>query len=330
MSCRWSVLGRLRSSVLAALLVGACASGDTAAEPAPARDSAIAPAGGSQLAPAIPEIAPFDGAKAWEHLRAQVAFGPRPAGSAALARTRAYITDQLKSIGLAAREQAFTGQAPTGPIPMVNLIATIPGRRPERVILATHYDTKLFRQFRFVGASDAASSTAVILELARAFKDSQPEFTIELLFLDGEEAVVEWQGTDHTYGSRHYVEAARQAGTLASIKALILVDMVGDRDLAIRRDSNSTPWLVDTVWASAAKLGHRAEFPNDLTTIDDDHIPFVRAGVPAVDIIDLDYAAWHTPQDDLPAVSQRSLQVVGDVIVDALPAILQQLAAGRQ
>jgi Zn-dependent M28 family amino/carboxypeptidase len=152
------------------------------------------------------------------------------------------------------------------------------------------------------------------------------EFTIELLFLDGEEAVVEWRDDDHTYGSRHYVQAAQKGGTLAGLKAVVLLDMIGDRDLAIRRDTNSTPWLNDVVWASAARLGYRSTFVNDYTTIDDDHIPFLRAGVPAVDIIDLDYAAWHTAQDDLDHVSARSLQIVGDVVLAALPEIEKRLA----
>lgn len=295
-----------------ALLALACGA-DAQNSAAPASQAAVAPT--------------FDSARAWAHLERQVAFGPRPAGSPALADTRRYIAAQLTAASLAVREQAFTGATPTGPIPMINLIAEIPGRRADRLILATHYDTKLFRDFRFVGASDSASSTAVVLELARVLRATRPEYTIELLFLDGEEAVVEWQGTDHTYGSRHYVQAAQQAGTLARIKALVLVDMVGDRDLAIRRDSNSTPWLVDLIWASAAKLGYRSHFPDALTTVDDDHIPFLRAGVPSVDIIDLDYAAWHTPNDTLDQVSARSLQVVGDVILDALPQIQLQLAA---
>ena len=122
------------------------------------------------------------------------------------------------------------------------------------------------------------------------------------------------------------MQAAQQAGTLAGLKALLLLDMIGDRNLTIRRDSNSTPWLNDIVWASAAKLGHRATFLDDDTTIDDDHMPFVAAGVPSVDIIDLDYAAWHTPQDDLEHVSARSLQIVGDVVLDALPHIEKRLA----
>jgi Zn-dependent M28 family amino/carboxypeptidase len=210
---------------------------------------------------------------------------------------------------------------------MVNVIATIPGRRPDRIALATHYDTKLFRELRFVGASDAASSTAAVLELARVLKARQNEFTIELLFFDGEEAVVDWyRNNDNTYGSRHYVETARKAGTLAGLKALVLLDMIGDRNLTIRRDSNSTRWLTDTIWASAEKLGYRANFLSEETTIDDDHMPFLRAGVPSVDIIDLDYPAWHTAQDDLDRVSARSLQIVGDVVLDALPQIERRLS----
>ena len=161
-----------------------------------------------------------------------------------------------------------------------------------------------------------------MLELARGLKNRQNEFTIELLFFDGEEAVVEWSlNNDNTYGSRYYVDAARKAGTLAGVKALILLDMIGDRNLTIRRDLKSTPWLVDIVWSAAAKLGHAKVFSNETTEIDDDHIAFVRAGVPSVDIIDLEYPQWHTAQDDLDHVSARSLQTVGDVVLAALPAI---------
>ena len=269
----------------------------------------------------------FDSARAWEHLRQQVAIGPRPAGSAALLACRRYIVAQLKAAGITSREQPFTATTPTGRVLMANVVATIPGRRPERIVLATHYDTKLFREFRFVGASDGASSTAAVLELARVLKGRQNEFTIELLFLDGEEAVVEWSGNDHTYGSQYYVDAAKKNGTLGGLKALILLDMIGDRNLTIRRDSNSTPWLTDIVWASAARLGHRETFLSAEMAIEDDHLPFVQAGVPSVDIIDLEYPAWHTAQDDLDHVSAGSLQTVGDVVLDALPAIEKRLAA---
>jgi glutaminyl-peptide cyclotransferase len=289
---------------------------------------AVEPSNRRTVAPQ-PAASSFDSSRAWEHLRQQVSFGPRPAGSAALAQCRQYIVAQLEAAGIAAREDAFEATTPLGRVRMVNIIATIPGRRAERIALATHYDTKLFREFRFVGASDGASSTAAVLELGRVLKGQPHDYTIELLFLDGEEAVVEWRDGDHTYGSRHYVESSQKAGTLTSLKALVLLDMIGDRNLNIRRDSNSTKWLTDLVWMSARKLGYASSFPNDETTIDDDHIPFVQAGVPSVDIIDLDYPAWHTVQDDLDHVSARSLQTVGDVVLDVLPAIEQRLASAR-
>lgn len=268
----------------------------------------------------------FDSSKAWEHLRQQVAIGPRPSGSPGNLKNREYITRTLAAIGLKTVEQAWTATTPLGPIKMVNLIATIPGQRTERIIIASHFDTKLFREFRFVGASDGASSTAALLELARVIKARrQLPFTIELLFLDGEEATGEWVGTDNTYGSRHYVEVARKTGSLKPLKAMILLDMIGDRDLNIRRESNSTPWLTDIVWNVARKLGHQRHFIEESMAVEDDHLPFLKAGVPAIDIIDLDYPAWHTAQDTIDAVSARSLQVVGDVVVAALPEIEARL-----
>ena len=267
----------------------------------------------------------FDSNKAWEHVRQQVAIGPRPSGSAANAKTRQYITAQLTALGIKTTEQAFEGATPIGPIKMVNLIGTIPGKSPDRIILASHFDTKLYRDVRFVGASDGASSTAALIELARVIKARKElPFTIELLFLDGEEAVLEWSATDSTYGSRHYVDAARKSGSLKSIRAMVLLDMIGDRALTVRRDTNSTRWLTDIIWAAAKKLGHR-QFMDEEMAIEDDHLPFLRAGVAAVDIIDLDYPQWHTPQDTMDAISARSIQIVGDVVVAALPQIEARL-----
>jgi Zn-dependent M28 family amino/carboxypeptidase len=289
--------------------------------PAPSNQGTVAPSHPRTLAPS------FDSNRAWEHLRKQVAFGPRPSGTPAIVETRRYIIDQLKAAGIESKEQMFIGMTPLGEVSMVNVIATIPGKRRERLVLASHFDTKLYREFRFVGANDGASSTAALLELGRVLKQRPNEFTIELLFLDGEEArMPEWRGLDNTYGSRHYVEAARKDKSLATLKALVLLDMIGDRDLRIRRDANSTPWLVDIVWGAAAKLGHTGTFSNELTTIEDDHVPFLRAGIPAVDIIDLENPTWHTPQDTLDYVSARSLQTVGDVILAAVPDIEKRLA----
>lgn len=277
------------------------------------------------------DSAKFDSSKAWEHLRRQVSFGPRPVNSAALAETRRYIVDQLKAAGIDTQEQRFEPDTPIGRVPMINLIATIPGARPERIALTTHYETKLMREARFVGASDPAASVAAVLELARVLKQRKNAYTIELIFFDGEEAINrEWRDPDNTYGSAHYVQSAQKAGTLAGLKALILLDLIGDRNLTLRREANSTDWLVDIVWASAKQLGYGAYFLADEMPIEDDHKHFLRAGVPSVDLIDLDYPAWHTPQDDLNAVSARSLQIVGDVVLDALPKIEKQLSTSTR
>jgi Zn-dependent M28 family amino/carboxypeptidase len=269
----------------------------------------------------------FDSGRAWEHLRQFVAIGPRPSGSPAIETTRKYIKDQLAASGLTAVEQAWDDQTPLDKVHMVNLVATIPGARKERIVFAGHYDTKLYRQFRFVGASDGGSSAAFLLELARVLKTRKNSMTIELLFLDGEEArMPDWGGTDNTYGSRHYVDVARKDGSLASLKALLLIDMIGDRDLNIRRDTNSTPWLTNVIWETARRENLDEYFIPDSTRIEDDHLPFLAAGVPSVDIIDLDYEAWHTAKDTLDAVSARSLQVVGDVVLSALPHIEAHLS----
>jgi len=274
----------------------------------------------------------FDSARAWEHLRQLVAIGPRPAGSPAIEQSRAYIKAQLAAAGVAVREQAWDDTTPNGPTHMVNLIATVPGARRDRIVISGHYDTKPFREFRFVGASDGGSSAAFLVEIARVLKGRTNPFTMEILFLDGEEAVCRnWDdcgrpgAPDNTYGSRHYVNAARQSNTLASLKANILVDMIGDRDLRIERDSLSTAWLTDIVWDAARKQKLDGVFVPIASPVEDDHVAFLQAGVPSVDIIDLNRYAelgrWHTPQDTLDNVSARSLQTVGDVVLAALPQI---------
>jgi len=272
-------------------------------------------------------VPPFDAARAFEDLRQIVAIGPRPAGSPGAQRARDYVTRQLTAAGLSALEQRFDAQTPLGPTRMVNLRVPLPGQDASgrRLIIAGHYDTKLFTDQTFVGANDGGSSTAFLIELARVLKTRQNALPIEVLFLDGEEAVVDWhQGNDHTYGSRHYVSEAAKAGTLDQIAAMVLVDMIGDRDLEIRRESQSTPWLTEAIWGAAKRLKRR-EFVDEQVLIEDDHVEFLKAGIPAVDIIDLDYPAWHTPNDTIDKVSATSLKIVADVLLDALPDIEKRL-----
>jgi glutaminyl-peptide cyclotransferase len=295
------------------------AKADDAQAPVAKADDAQAPA--AQTGGAAE--AAFDGQRAFEHLRRLVAIGPRPAGSVQIREARAYITRELSALGLTVQEQPFTAATPLGPVAMVNLIVRLNGRRPERVLVTGHYDTKLFKDQVFVGANDGASSAALLIELARVLSARPREYTQELIWFDGEEAVRrDWAGQDNTYGSRFYVQAARQAGAIGSIKAMVLVDMIGARDLIVRRDTLSTPWLTDLIWSTARQLGYGQVFLDDGFPVEDDHGPFLAAGVPSVDIIDLnDYPEWHKSTDDLSHVSAESLQIVGNVLVAALPKI---------
>ena len=316
-------MARARPMFLVLLLAAACMG--TSAGPVAARDQRAA----------APAATGFDSARAWTHLRQMVAIGPRESGSAAIKQTRAYIAREIASYGLTVENQTWTAQTPAGPIEMVNLIVRLPGKRTDRIIITGHYDTKRMKEFRFVGASDAASSAAMLIELVRVLKDQPRELAYEVVWFDGEEAVCAgWYdcgkpgAPDNTYGSRHYVAAARQDGSLKTLKTMVLLDMVGDRDLQIKRDKNSAAWLNDIVWAAAKRVGHAGTFVEIGTDIQDDHIPFVEAGVPSIDIIDLEYPHWHQATDTVDNVSERSLKIVGDVVVAALPDIEKRIVAG--
>ena len=288
------------------------------------------------LAACLSAAAPtgFDSNRAYDHLRTIVGIGPRPAGSAALDATRKYIREQLAAAGVKlVADQAWNASTPAAwagkpQVRMINLIATIPGARSERIVFCGHYDTKVFHDFTFVGANDGGSSAAFLIELARVLQGRKNPFTMEIVFLDGEEAFhpTAWAGLDHTYGSRHYVEVAQQTGTIKSLKAFVLVDMIGARNLVLDRETNSTPWLMDAMWQAARKLGYEENL-GQVSAIEDDHLPFLEAGVEAVDLIDLNnYTPWHTAEDTLDKVSARSLQIVGDIILAALPGIEARLA----
>ena len=271
-------------------------------------------------APAAPRV---DGAAALRHVERLVAIGPRVAGSTGADRARAYIVGEVRRFGIEPEVQGFEATTPHGRIHMANIIARLPGRRADVILLAGHYDTKLFNSFRFVGANDGGSSAALLIELARRLAKAPHEYTVWVVWFDGEEARETWTSTDSLYGSRHL--AAELERTRRLPRALVLMDMIGDRDLNIRRDTYSTPWLVDILWASAGRLGHGKYFLNDPMPVEDDHAPFLKVGVPAALLIDFDYPPWHTADDTLDKVSASSLAVVGDVVLDALPSIEQYL-----
>ncbi|HWR53548.1 MAG TPA: M28 family peptidase [Bryobacteraceae bacterium] len=262
----------------------------------------------------------FDGQAALRHTRAAVALGPRPSGSAAIRKLQAYILARLKPLGCEIIEDDFIASTPAGPVPMKNIIAKFAGTSGRAVAITGHYDTKVMPGTYFVGANDGGSSTGLLLELARAVSTRKYRNDVYLVWFDGEESVAQWSATDGTYGSRHLAAKWASNGTLSRLKALINVDMIGDRDLGIQRDMNSSQTLLRLVWQVARDLGYSRHFLNDATAIEDDHVPFLVRGVNAVDLIDFEYgpgnAWWHTDQDTIDKLSPASLQVVGQVLLE--------------
>jgi Zn-dependent M28 family amino/carboxypeptidase len=284
------------------------------------------------LAAAQRESPAFSGGRAFEYLKQLVAFGPRPSGTNELADARKWMIAQLRQTGAQVEQDRFVADTPIGPLPMSNLIVKIPGTTPGVVIVAGHYDTARIAKVRFVGANDGGSSAAVLMELARALEGHKYPFTVWLVFFDGEEAAQQWSNTDSLYGSRHMVERLSASGGLSQIKAMILVDMVGDRKLKIFRDDNSTGWLNDLVFSAAHRLGYAGVFLNEKQAYGDDHIPFVNAGVAAVDLLgnvgpdspSSSFGAyWHTAQDTVEHCSAVSLTIVGRVVLAALADLAQ-------
>lgn len=271
----------------------------------------------------------ISGAKAMEHVRAQVALGPRPSGSPALQKSREYVAQQLRGYGYQVEEDAFEAETPYGSKRMVNLTARKGSGGKGVIALASHYDTKYMEGKNFVGANDGGSSTGLLIELARVLAASKGDLDYWFLFLDGEEAFIEWSTFDSTYGSRHLARRWKQEGVVPKIKALILLDMIGDKDLDILKDTNSTRWLSDLVWDTAIKNGLRGILSPNQSAIEDDHIPFLDAGIPCVDIIDLNYSPWHTEADTLDKVSPESMEKVGRLVLALLPALQKKLADTR-
>ena len=266
------------------------------------------------------------GASALEFTRRAVAFGPRPPGSAADIALQNYIIVELRKDGCEIVEDAFTAKTPQGTIAMKNIIAKFPGKGPaHRAIAITgHFDTKYFPGRKFVGASDGGSSTGLLLELARVLAHQPRIDDVYLAFFDGEEAFGEWSDTDSLYGSRHLAARWRQDGTLQRLKALINVDMIGDKNLDIPRETNGDAALNRLVWSTAADLGYKAFFIDQQIGEDDDHMPFVRAGVPAIDLIDIDYPPWHNDTDTMDKLSAQSMEIVGTVVYEVIQRLEHQ------
>jgi hypothetical protein len=259
-------------------------------------------ANGSPARPAAVHTDRFDGAAAFELLREQVELGPRPAGSP-------------QSLKLARRLRRIVphGRFQRVPGGLHNVIGTVRGREPGYLVVGAHYDTKDIPGF--VGANDGASGTAVVAQLARTIR--RPRHTIHFIFFDGEEAP---RGVPDRQFEKYGIRGAKVAAPrFAEARAMVLLDFVGDRDLSIPREGNSDPALWRKLRAAARRVGAGRVFPaSNFGEVSDDHIPFIRAGVPSIDLIDFDFPCWHQTCDDLSAVSEKSVDAVGETIYELL------------
>jgi Zn-dependent M28 family amino/carboxypeptidase len=307
------------------------------------KDAAAPPPSNSVAAGALPkeplklppDDAPppaFDGERAMQYVKEIVKFGPRPLGSANHKKVEDYITSHLK--GDQVENDIFTADTPEGKLPVHNIVAKYPGTKDGVIIIASHYDTNYpLRNTSYVGANDGASSSGLLLELANHLRGKQRDgYSIWLVWDDAEEAIKpDGSGglpnempfsEDSLYGITHLAEKWQADGTLKKVKAFILTDMIGDADLNVEKDTNSTPWLQEVVYEASKRLGYQSHFFGRQMEVGDDHLPFVKRGVPSVDFIDFNYGYnnvfWHTPQDTVDKISPQSLQIVGGVVLETV------------
>lgn len=296
------------------------ASASTSETPAPQAQATATPM--RQLNPVGPALH-INAAHAMQYTKEIVAFGPRWDGSPGMKKVQAYLKNKLKADQV--EEDTFTAQTSIGPVSMRNIIVKFPGAKDGIILVASHYETNYWlRNTPFVGANDGAATSALLLAIADQLRGKKLEgYSVWLAFLDGEESMTRvWHTNDALWGSRHLAQKLQDDGTSKKVKGLLLADMIGDADLDIARDSNSTPWLEDIVLQAATRLGYQSHFFEVTTTVEDDHIPFARAGMPVADIIDLDYgynnSYHHTTQDTVDKLSVDSLKISGDVILETI------------
>lgn len=327
---------QLATVLLMPLLFAACPKDDPPPRPKASISTSTRP-----VTPSPTVVAAFNGERAMDHVRKQIDFGPRPPDTEQLAKTRAYITNELKSYGLNVSLDEFKTTTPQGEKKMANIVAEISGESKTLILITSHYDTKFYKDMYFVGANDPAASVATLLEIGRVLGSNKqkPKATYRLVFFDGEEAFCEgWSdcgegdNPDNTYGSRHYVSQLRVSNELAHTKAMILLDMMGYKNLELGRDPMSTKWLQDIIWQTGRELGFQKVFVDREEGVGgDDHEPFLRAGVDSVDIIQLSsYPHWHKADDTVDKISQQSMKIVGDTILASLPKIAERVTKEKK
>ena len=272
-----------------------------------------------------------DGERALGYVRDIVAFGPRHPGAPGAEKTRRYILEKLRSFGLKPVREDFVALTPKKGlerVAMANIRVDIPGGSGGTVLLGGHFDGKMIDGVRFVGANDGGSSTALLLEIARVLGRTAPPCPVRIAFFDGEEALVAWSDSDSLYGSKQMAAEMRREGRLERVAAAVVVDMIGDKNLRISREESSSPGVFGVLEATAERLGEGALFDGPVRNIEDDHAPFLQIGIPAAVLIDLDFgpgwesnAYWHTAADTPDKLSAGSLEAVGRVVLESLPAL---------
>ena len=267
----------------------------------------------------------IDPQRCWGYVRQFVAVGSRPLGSAGHKKAEDFIHGHLK--GDQVEDDAFTESTPQGNFPVRNIIAKYPGKKPGIVVFASHYETNIWLPKTYVGANDGGSSTGLLLEFAGLLREKVKNgpmdgYSVWLVFTDGEEAMQRDWSSDSLYGSKHLAQKWQQDGTAKQIKALLLADMLGDADLNIEQDANSSIRLQMIAFAAASHYGYQSHLYGRQSAIQDDHLPFKEVGIPVMDFIDLDYgynnSLHHTPEDTLDKLSPKSLEIAGNAMLGTL------------
>ncbi|OUX37444.1 MAG: hypothetical protein CBE26_03075 [Kiritimatiellaceae bacterium TMED266] len=267
----------------------------------------------------------FDGEKAFQEVERLVAFSPRDAGTPGGHAAAQHIADRLEQIGLLVEIDAFTDSTPEGLKDMMNVLAYLPGRSGDSIILGSHFDTMPGIP-NFQGANDSGSSTGVLIELARVLKNQPLNHGIIFAFFDGEEGIANFIPGDGLHGSRHYATRLQKEGQLERYRAMILLDMIGDKNLTYTVPANSDPKLLKSLIKASRKLDVREKIVlRPHTIITDDHVPFLNINIPAIDLIDFYFGSqdklndyWHTEQDSLDKISTDSLKISGDITLEML------------
>jgi glutaminyl-peptide cyclotransferase len=322
-----TIRNALLLSCLAACFAGCQAGGGdsrAAGQPPFMSKAASTPPQAADEAPPPEKTDGFDGKRVYSLVAKQVAFGPHPSGSPAIAKVQDFLPSELKSYGCTVETDSFTADTPVGRLPMKNILVKISGEKPGVILLGTHYDTLL--KENFVGADDGGSSTALMLELARLLCPQHGKYAVWIAFFDGEEAMRQWSDTDSRYGSREMAAKLAMSGDLKKVRAFLLADIVGGRTAQFPRETSSTPALVNLFWNTAHRLGYSSLFLDDAFSAEDDHDSFLKRGVPAVDVIG-DFTKngyWHTPQDNLDKISPKTLAIVGHVFMESLKQLQAQ------